>query len=91
MLLAGSVLMALAGVVFALTDNFWLLLVAGTVGVISPSGNEVGPFLPVEHAALAQAVPGDRRTAVFAWRNLVGSLATALGSLCGGQVARAAR
>jgi MFS family permease len=84
MLLAGSVLMALAGVLFALTDNFWLLLVAGTVGVISPSGNEVGPFLAVEHAALAQSVPGERRTAVFAWHNLVGSLATALGSLCGG-------
>jgi MFS family permease len=84
MLLAGSLLMALAGVVFALTDNFWLLLVAGTVGVISPSGNEVGPFLPVEHAALAQDVPAQRRTAIFAWHNLVGSLATALGSLCGG-------
>ncbi len=84
MLLAGSVLMALAGVVFALTDDFWLLLLAGTVGVVSPSGNEVGPFLAVEHAALAQAVPPGRRTAVFAWHNLVGSLATALGSLCGG-------
>jgi MFS family permease len=84
MLLAGSVLMALAGVIFALTDHFWLLLLAGTVGVISPSGNEVGPFLSVEHAALAQSVPGDRRTAIFAWHNLVGSLATALGSLCGG-------
>jgi len=47
-------------------------------------GFEVGPFLSVEHAALAQAVPAGRRTAVFAWHNLVGSLATALGSLCGG-------
>jgi MFS family permease len=84
MLVAGSLLMALAGLAFALTDNFWLLLVAGTVGVVSPSGNEVGPFLSVEHAALAQAVPGERRTAVFAWHNLAGSLATALGSLCGG-------
>jgi predicted MFS family arabinose efflux permease len=84
MLVAGSLLMALAGVVFARTDNFGLLLVAGTVGVISPSGNEVGPFLSVEHAALAQAVPGEHRTAVFAWHNLAGSLATALGSLCGG-------
>jgi MFS family permease len=84
MLLAGSVLMALAGVAFALTDNFWLLLVAGTVGVISPSGNEVGPFLPVEHAALTQSVPAGRRTTVFAWHNLAGSLSTALGSLCGG-------
>jgi MFS family permease len=87
MLIAGSLLMALAGVVFALTDNFWLLLIAGTVGVISPGGNEVGPFLSVEHAALAQAVPGQHRTAVFAWHNLVGSLATALGSLCGGAAA----
>src|SRR5947209_18365726 len=76
MLLAGSVLMALAGVAFAMTDNFWRLLLAGTVGVISPSGNEVGPFLSVEHAALAQAVPGGRRTLVFAWHNLAGSVAT---------------
>jgi MFS family permease len=87
MLIAGSLLMALAGVVFALTDNFWLLLLAGTVGVVSPSGNEVGPFLSVEHATLAQAVPAGRRTAVFAWHNLAGSLATAVGSLCGGVAA----
>src|SRR5262249_19071321 len=80
-LLAGSVLMALAGVAFALTDNFWLLLLAGTVGVISPSGNEVGPFLAVEHAALAQTIPAERRTVILAWHNLAGSLATALGSL----------
>lgn len=84
MLLIGSILMALAGVVFALSNNFWLLLLAGTIGVISPSGNEVGPFLSVEHAALAQTVPATRRTAVFAWHNLAGSLATALGSLGGG-------
>jgi len=83
-LLAGALLMALAGVVFAATDDFWLLLLAATVGVISPSGNEVGPFLSVEQAALAQAVPNERRTEVFAWYNLVGSLATALGALCGG-------
>jgi predicted MFS family arabinose efflux permease len=88
MLVAGSVLMALAGVTFALTDNFWLLLLAGTVGVISPSGNEVGPFLAVEHAALSHTVPDAQRTAVFAWHNLAGSLATALGSLCGGAAAQ---
>jgi MFS family permease len=84
MLVAGSLLMALAGAVFALSHSFWLLLLAGTVGVVSPGGNEVGPFLSVEHAALAQAVPAEHRTAVFAWHNLAGSLATALGSLCGG-------
>ncbi len=87
MLLVGALLMIAAGVVFASTQSFALLLLAATVGVISPSGNEVGPFLAVEQAALSQAIPAQRRTAVFAWYNLVGSFATALGSLCGGALA----
>ncbi|OAI40559.1 MFS transporter [Planctomycetaceae bacterium SCGC AG-212-D15] len=85
-LLAGAFLMIFAGTIFAVTNDFWLLLLAATIGVISPSGNEVGPFLSVEQAALAHTVPGDQRTGVFAWYNLVGSLATALGALCGGLV-----
>jgi MFS family permease len=89
MLLVGALLMVGAGVLFASTRSFALLLLAATVGVISPSGNEVGPFLAVEQAALAQTVPAQRRTAVFAWYNLVGSFATAVGSLCGGLVADA--
>ncbi len=87
-LLAGAALMLLAGVGFALTRDFALLLLAATVGVISPSGNEVGPFLAVEQAALAQVVPGRERTRVFAWYNLVGSSATALGSLAGGALSQ---
>jgi MFS family permease len=84
MLLAGSGLMVLGGAVFATTGNFWLLLLAATVGVISPSGNEVGPFLAIEQAALAQVVTDERRVLVFAWYNLAGSLATAVGALlCG--------
>jgi len=67
MLIAEAVLMIAAGLVFAATGNFWLLLVAGIVGVISPSGNEVGPFLPVEQAALLLIVPDRERTEVFAW------------------------
>jgi MFS family permease len=56
--------------------------------VISPSGNEVGPFLSVEQAALSQIVPDRERTHVFAWYNLVGSFATALGALCAGSLAQ---
>ena len=51
---------------------------------ISPSGNEIGPFLSVEQAGLAQIIPDERRTSVFAWYNLAGSFATATGALCGG-------
>ena len=89
MLLAGAVLMVLAGVLFALTRSFALLLVAATIGVISPSGNEVGPFLSIEQASLTQLLPDERRTRVFAWYNLAGSLATATGALCGGSLAGA--
>src|SRR5205823_8695677 len=83
-LMAGAALMALAGIVFAITNDFLALVAAATIGVISPSGNEVGPFLSVEHAALSQTVRDEERTEVFAWYNLAGSVATALGALaCG--------
>ena len=83
-LLLGSVLIVFASAVFLVTDQFALLLVAATLGVISPSGHEVGPFLAVEHAALASTVGGTRRTTLFAWHNLTGSTATACGALVGG-------
>jgi MFS family permease len=83
-LMIGAGLMLFAALLFALTDRVVLLLVASIIGVISPSGYEVGPFLPVEQAALSQIVPDERRTDVFGWYNLVGSFATATGALGGG-------
>ena len=88
MLMVGAGLMLFAGVLFATTTNYLLLVIAATIGVISPSGYEVGPFLPIEQAALTQTVSGTERTQVFAWYNLAGSLATALGALFGGLLAR---
>jgi len=84
MLIAGAALMVLAAALFSATHNFYLLLLAATIGVISPSGNEVGPFLSIEQASLTQLVPDRRRTRIFAWYNLAGSFATALGALAGG-------
>ena len=87
-LIAGALLMAGAGVVFIVTRNVLLLLAAAIVGVISPSGNEIGPFLSVEQAALTQLLPNEKRTQTFAWYNLVGSFATAIGALSGGWLAQ---
>jgi MFS-type transporter involved in bile tolerance (Atg22 family) len=83
-LLIGPALMVLAGLAFAFTRQLWLLVVAGTIGVISPSGQEVGPFLPIEQAALSQVVQDQSRTDVFAWYTLAGAFATALGALAAG-------
>ncbi len=86
-LLVGSLLMALAGIGFATSTWLPVLILAATIGVISPSGNEVGPFLAVEQASLSQTIPDERRTGVFAWFNLTGSFSTAFGALAGGAVA----
>lgn len=83
-LVLGSLLMAGAAAVFAMTDFPPALLVAATVGVMSPSGKEVGPFLAVEQASLTRLVTDDRRTSVFAWYNLAGSVAVAVGALLAG-------
>src|SRR6202158_1371513 len=83
MLIVCAILMAAAGIAFACTSNLVLLIIAGTIGVISPSGNEVGPFLSIEHAALSHVVPDRSRTEVFAWYTMAGSVATALGALFG--------
>jgi hypothetical protein len=72
--------MVLAGLLFATSRNFVVLVLAATIGVISPSGNEVGPFLSIEQAALSHIVPGERRTNVFAWYDLLGSFSTAFES-----------
>jgi MFS family permease len=89
MLVIGAILMAAAGLTFASTRNLFFLIIAGTIGVISPSGNEVGPFLSIEQASLSHIVPAPERTEVFAWYTLAGSLATALGALCGGFLTQA--
>lgn len=77
----GAMLMALAGVAFAITREPLLLGAAAVVGTISPSGKEVGPFLALEQAMLPITTRDERRTHTFAAYNLVGSAASALGSL----------
>src|SRR5205807_2683670 len=89
MLIVGAILMAAAGLAFACTKNLLLLIIAGTIGVISPSGNEVGPFFSIEQAALSHVVSQRSRTEVFAWYTLTGSVATAMGALFGGTVTHA--
>ena len=87
-LLIGALLMLGAGIVFILTNNILVLMVAAIIGVISPSGNEIGPFLSVEQAGLTQLIPNEKRTKTFAWYNLAGSFSTATGALAGGWLAQ---
>ncbi|GAB4572857.1 MAG: MFS transporter [Anaerolineales bacterium] len=87
-LIIGALLMLAAGLVFVFTRDFVFLVIAATLGVISPNDKEIGPFLAVEQASLTQLIPDRLRTQLFAWYNLGGSFASAIGALAGGWLAQ---
>lgn len=47
-LFIGSFLMVLTGLCFAIFENFWILLFAAIVGVVSATGGDFGPFRSIE-------------------------------------------
>ncbi len=81
-----GLLMAASGAVFALNGSFALLLVVAAVGALSPSGQDVGPFQSLEQAALSQGLAEPGRVLPYAWYNLAGTFAVALGALVAGAV-----
>ena len=88
-LVAGGILMAISGVVFAVATNYWLLLLVAVVGVISPSGNEIGPFKAIEESTLAHLSDTKKRSDIFAFHVVFGTLGGAGGFLAGGWITQA--
>lgn len=84
LLILGAILMAIAGWVFAVSNDPIFLTMAAIFGTISPSGKEVGPFLSIEQAILPETTQDQHRTTVFSAYNLIGSLLGAVGALAVG-------
>ncbi|KAK8911528.1 hypothetical protein ACHAPF_001571 [Botrytis cinerea] len=85
-LAVGSGLMMGSGIVFAICENYWVLLAAAVLGVISPSGNEIGPFRAIEESTLAQLTPSSNRSDIYAWYSLIGTAGQACGFVVSGWV-----
>jgi MFS family permease len=92
-LMAGALLKLITGIVYAGSENIIALTIAGILGVISVTGGEIGPFMPVEQSALSQLVEKstERReetekniAKMFGYYNLIGYLAQASGSAFAG-------
>ena len=81
MLMVSSGLMALSGIIFAVTQAPWLMLVAALTGTISPTSGEVGPFETIEAAILPQTSSEKTRNRAFGLYNSVGAAMVALGAL----------
>jgi MFS family permease len=90
-LFGASALMLATGAGFFGVTAFWPLLVIAAAGTLNPSSGDVSVFLPVEQAVLSEAVAPGERTVLFAWYNLAGSLAGALGALASAVPAALAR
>lgn len=87
----GALLMTASGVVFALFSNYWVLLLAAVLGVISPAGNEIGPFRAVEESIVAHLTPKEQRAEVYAWYTLFAPAGSAFGMVASGWAIEAAR
>ncbi|TLS29400.1 hypothetical protein PpBr36_00167 [Pyricularia pennisetigena] len=85
-LLAGSALMIISGVVFAYFENFFILLPAAIVGVISATGGDFGPFRSIEESMLSQLTTPDTRADVLTWYVTIALLGSALGSEAAGRI-----
>lgn len=81
LLLAGAALAVITGLAFPAIESFAFVLVVSFIGSINPSGGDLGPLVPLEHAKLTQDAADAQRTHVFARYSLIGTLATAAGSL----------
>ncbi|KAK1751105.1 major facilitator superfamily domain-containing protein [Echria macrotheca] len=85
-LLFGSLLMVISGVVFALCENYWVLLGAAVVGVISATGGDFGPFRAIEESILSELTDKDSRADVLVWYVTLASLGSSIGTEVAGRV-----
>jgi MFS family permease len=91
-LIGASLAMALGGAALALAEGRGLVMAAAVLATVSLSGQEAGPFSPLEQSLLPAAAPAGARTRVFAWYNVFGFVPAGLGALfAGGWLAVARR
>lgn len=85
-LLAGSLLMTLSGLFFAYFENFWILLFAAVVGVISATGADFGPFRAIEESTLSHLTTPETRADVLSWYVTTASVGSAIGAEASGRI-----
>ncbi len=79
--IALSCLTILGGILFPLTDSFPLLMVIGGLAGFGLGGKDRAAQSALEQPVLSQAAPATKRTALFAYYNMIGGLAAGVGAL----------
>ena len=81
LLLVSALTMIATGVAFSNVEYFPLVVIVAFLGTANPSSGDIGIFVPLEHAMLAQDAADPSRTEVFARYSLIGGLSAAAGAL----------
>ncbi len=79
-----SALSGVAAILFLVSPEPWVVVIAAMIGNVAVGTGETGPFLAVEQVVLSRAVAAPRRTAVLSFYNLIGYGLAALGALGAG-------
>ncbi|CZT00637.1 hypothetical protein WAI453_009223 [Rhynchosporium graminicola] len=85
-LVGGSVMMVFSGAMFALFENYWVLLLAAVVGVVSATGGDFGPFRAIEESILSSLTSPNTRADVLSWYVTVATLGQSVGTESGGRL-----
>ncbi|KAL5121273.1 hypothetical protein ACEQ8H_000741 [Pleosporales sp. CAS-2024a] len=88
-LFMGSFMMTCSGVVFALSESYWILLVAAVFGIISVTGGDCGPFRAVEESILSGLTDEKTRSDVLSWYVTATTMAGAIGAEVAGRTVHA--
>lgn len=82
MLLLDSAFKMSAAILFFLVRGASSVLIAfaARIEVVSPSGNEVGPFMALEQSIMSELLSPSMRTRAVAWYNVIWYASSAAGS-----------
>ncbi|KAK3491161.1 major facilitator superfamily domain-containing protein [Neurospora hispaniola] len=85
-LLIGATMMICSGTVFATCENYFVLLAAAVVGVISATGSDFGPFRAIEESMVSELTEAETRAEVLGWYVAMSSAGSCAGTAVAGRV-----
>ncbi|WWC86692.1 uncharacterized protein L201_001569 [Kwoniella dendrophila CBS 6074] len=88
----GSIMMILSGLVFIYFENYYILLFASIIGIISATGGDFGPFRAIEESILSYITTTTNkknskiRSNVLSWYVVTSALGSAIGTELSGKL-----
>jgi MFS family permease len=87
--MGSGLLMAVSGLIFVYFENFWILLIAAVIGVISATGSDFGPFRAIEESVLSHLTTPATRPDVLSWYIVTSNIGSAAGIEVAGRIVEA--